>query len=88
MSTNVDTEKMVAMADALYTYSDTVSKLLDELSSAANECKENLDDTYSADAVSQLSKVISQSNDSVNRAKRLAGAIQAKVEEIIRIRNL
>ena len=88
MANNVDTKKMEAMAASLQTYAKEVKGLLEDIEKAAKECKENLDDAYSAQALQRVSRVISQSQASVSKASILANKIQDKVAKIIEVQNM
>lgn len=85
MAKNVDTQKLIAMADALYIYSNSVKGHLENLKRLANECNENLDnDDYTGNALKTISSVISISEESTARARNLAGKLQEAAERLIR----
>lgn len=86
---NIDTQALIDMAASLGNYIDEVNGLLDELSSAARECYENLaEDSISVDAAHKISGIVSKSKESLQDASRLKNRLQQKAADLIAIRNM
>lgn len=86
---NVDTKALTDMAAALGNYINEVNGLLEELSAAARECRENLaDDSISVDAANRISQIVGGSKESLQKASQLKNRLQSKASELILIRNM